>query len=1113
MADSRLAAVLGYLRRRASSWGTKHESDAHLVRQFAGSRDPDAFDTLVRRHGALVWHVCRRLLGKTDLADDAFQATWLVFARRAGAIRRPAALSSWLHGVAYRMAREVRGRRKDNQVVETRDRPAPACDPAVEAAGRELGRLIEEEVADLPEALRLVVLLCYWEGLSNEEAAQRLGWPCGTVKTRLARARSELHSRLTARGVSLPGGVLALLMAPAGASEAAPAVSAGVNSQAAALAQMALRGSALAGYRSVAVLLLVLSAVALGFGARTQEYSKEQPPREQDESPAAAVPKASNQATTRLDSYGDPLPSGALLRLGTVRLRDAPSFLSFLPGDRTLLSIADSPENSARVWDVVSGREVRRLEAPHGYFLGHALSRDGKTLALSSTNKDQVQIVLRDVDSGKEVRRLDGLLHKSVRPLSFSPDGRTLAGACGDETIRLWDLATGREVLSLHASKTFVIHLSFSPDGSTLASGGSDGTVRLWDVALVKSAATAPAGPPAVRRERLILGKASEKPGEPGAPSLAFSPDGTTLASASSDAKAVQLWDTASGKLLRRLECRGKDYIRCVAFSPDGKLLACGSGFEESCIQLWDPATGEERCRIQENHWATGPFAFSSDGRCLAAGSGDGTIRLWNTATAKEIRPRGAHQGSVFALSYSPDGKMLATGCRDRMVRLWDADTGKLLRRLRADEKGVLCAVFSTDGKTLVTGGGENKIRFWDIGSGSQLRELDAHPGTGRFAFALAVFSPDGKMLATTGADRFIRLWRTHTDEPLRRMEVRGANVNCMAFSPDGRLLVSGDGDPTGAQGAVRLWEVATGKEVRHCEPGPRWCSSVAFSPDGKTLAAAGFSRDIHLWDVATGTERMRLRIPLTRNGPALAFSPDGRMLASVAGDSLVRLWEVATGHHRASFEGHQFGVDAVAFSPDGRRLASGSYDTTVLVWDVTAGQRVSEMPKLDLQARWEDLAAKNGARAWQAIQALAASPREAVPFLHERLRPVQNVARARVMQLIADLDSEDFTTRRKAAEQIESLGELAVAGLRKSLEDKPTAEVRRQVLRLLEDAAVLTPGRLRLLRAIEALEYAATPEARIFLEELARGAPQARLTLEARAALHWMQKPPAALP
>jgi RNA polymerase sigma factor (sigma-70 family) len=286
MTEARLAPVLRHLRRLAAAPGAGEPADAVLLGRLATSRDREAFAELLRRHGPLVWRVCRRLLPQADQAEDAFQATWLLLCQRAGSIRKPAALASWLHGVAYRVASRARcGRAREVPGGRgTGDRPA-AADPCQEAASRELGRILEEEVASLPERLRLPLLLCYWRGLTNEEAARELGWPAGTVKTRLARARGLLHTRLTARGVTLPAAAAALLTSGNGAEAAVPpglvaataqAVTAPAGAEAGAarslsakadeLATAALPAAGLGKGKLAVALALALGAVALGAG-------------------------------------------------------------------------------------------------------------------------------------------------------------------------------------------------------------------------------------------------------------------------------------------------------------------------------------------------------------------------------------------------------------------------------------------------------------------------------------------------------------------------------------------------------------------------------------------------------------------------------------------------------------------------------------------------------------------------------------------------------------------------------------------------------------------------------------------------------------------------------
>ncbi len=654
-------------------------------------------------------------------------------------------------------------------------------------------------------------------------------------------------------------------------------------------------------------------------------------------------------------------------------------------------------------------------------------------------------MLVRDVNAAGVRLRLTGH-RKLVSCIAYSPDGKTLATAGDEASIRLWDAATGRLLHCLDGHKPVAQYwnlgpaVAFSPDGKQLVSGSVDKTVRLWNVATGKE----------VRR----LG---EHEGE--VLCVSFTPDGKHVLTGGWD-EPIQLWDAATGKVTRRFPERSEG-ARRVAFAPGGKTMAVVHG---ACHapRFWDVASGREILISRGPESAVTGIVFSRDGRMLTTARYDG-IWQWETETGREVRSWENVLHYPSSLASSPDGQIVAGGDDTGTICLWQADTGRQLRRIKGPKGWVLALAFAPDGKTLASSSYNDIVSLWDVATGAELHRL-----TGHKSYAPDVtFAPDGKTLASVAVDQSVRLWRVDSGEEQRRLKTRHSQPRAVAISPDGSLLVAASPD----KHPVQVWELATGREL----------PSFAPLPDAMLMYSA-------------------------------MFSPDGRMLATGGEDGVVRLWEVGSGQERRRLAGHTGHASRLRFSPDGTRLASASNDTTAVVWDLTtpsADERklAAGLTAEQAEALWADLAG-DAERADRAIRVLAAAPARAVPLLGRRLTPAPKVDPGRVKKLIAQLDDDRFAERDRAAKELAALDELALPALRAAAEATTSLEHRRLVDKLLKrPSLVSSPEVLRSLRAIEALERVGTPEAQRVLASLTRGAPEARLTREAKAAVERLGK------
>jgi WD40 repeat protein len=539
-------------------------------------------------------------------------------------------------------------------------------------------------------------------------------------------------------------------------------------------------------------------------------------------------------------------------------------------------------------------------------------SPDGRRLAVGSWRK---LAKVWDTATGAELLSLAATA--PVLGVAFSPDGRLLAAGTGDYSnpgdpppppgeVKVWDAATGAEVFTLSGHPHLVRCVAFSPDGRLLASGSSD-SVKIWDV--VKG------------KELLTIDKSIQM-----VEGLAFSPDGTQLATASRDS-LVRLWDPKTGQELATLRGHGR-IVWGVSFRPDGKWLASAS--YDNTVKVWDVPSGKELLTFRGHTNEVNTVAFSPDGRLLASGGRDGLLRVWEAATGQVLLDLHGHSNGIGSVAFGPDGR-LASADKDQTVKLWDPLMGQEALSLRGHPNGASAVAFSPDGKRIASAGWVGRLlKIWDANTGVEVLRLRGHPPHG--TIETMAFSPDGSRLATGAHDRTVKVWDAGTGEELFTLKGFRDGVNGVAFAPDGTALATASRD-----GTLRLWDLASRLETRSIR-GPS--VAVAYSTDGRRLATDGPGNRVLVWDAATGKELLSLE-GHSGHVHSLTFSPDGRLLASAGADRTVRVWDAQTGEARATLSGHSALVNAVAFSPDSSRLVSAGWDMTVRVWETATWQGV----------------------------------------------------------------------------------------------------------------------------------------------------------------------------
>jgi RNA polymerase sigma factor (sigma-70 family) len=908
-------------------------TDGQLLKRFAEEGDEDAFGALVRRHGPFVMGVCLRLMRHQQDAEDVFQATFLVLARKASRVAWRACARNWLYAVAYRLAQRARCevfRRRARESL----RPLPELEAPSDTAWRELSAVLDEELLRLPERLREPLLLCYLNGATQDEAARQLCWSLRTLRRRLEQGRELLRQRLIRRGVTLSGALLAATVAPP-ATAALPAgivaatsrvaleyaTPSGVLAAPASVEVLALADWAIAGLAGGRLKLAVVITVSLAvvafctvlFGPAAGQ-DQPPPPPPGDQKPPIQAPDFAGQTVQAPAN----LPvAHSRLRLGTLRFRGGSMALS---RDGTTLA-ACGWNDQVHVMNAVTGEEIRQLAAAGEAFRHVAFSPDGRWLAGGSLGG---MICLWELSTGKEQNRWRNDRVHGISEVVFSPDSQTLATFNRGAAVHLWRVPAGTELHAFGAGYGFNA-VAFAPDGQTLACAANN-FVQIFDLA-------------AGRQLRMIM---NPKTGARGAFSsailVACSPDRQTFAVSHEDG-TTRIRELASGK---ELFCLNSGRANGIAYSADGRSLATSG----TRVRLWEVASGKERWHSDGGGWQ---LRFSPDDKTLYANGADYVIRRFDSASGAELSQAIDAQGSITTVAVAPDSQNLVTAGKDFMIRAWSLPDGKFLRAYPRQPGEVERVAYSPDGQLLASHcGRQGTLQLWDTLTTKPVGQIDVGLELFRSAFAF----PANRILAAADQQGLVHVWNTTTGKEIRKL----GGMAMIAFSADGSHMViwterQGLRQQARPAPLVQIWNVIDKRLVGELQPemppesstgswsGRMVIEALALSSRGTQLAFAARpwnGNPVLVYDVVSGK-----KIAALQGGPAmvqaLAYSPDGKFLAAGDHDGIIWLWDAATSRPLCRFTDHQGPVASLSFSPDHHFLVSGSLDTTALIWDLQA--------------------------------------------------------------------------------------------------------------------------------------------------------------------------------
>lgn len=962
---------------------------------------------------AVVW-----LLGSSLLAGFTLRSVWR--ARRIRQRAAPASVAS-VDRIAEWAASRVGLRRRPSVLISAEVRTPVVVsflNSAILLPPQALEKVSDDELCDiLIHEFAHVRRRDQWI-LLGQTVARSLFWPIVTIhwlNRELGRAREEVCDNFVlANRDGISYAELLLRLAHAAASTAPIAATVGIlnwrGELESRIGRMLDPRRDRATQSGVMARLLIVTGFLLAgtLACGTRLISAEVPsdsPSASSNTNASARPKpAVETVRPTVDSIGDPLPSAALLRLGTLRFREPAGVadLALAPDESVVVTVGGS-HRRVTAWDVATGKERWRSEdldsayAPPAAAYGtRSIAFAGDATTFFTPGQQSNTILMWDTGSGRhevlkiKPRQTGGSPLARVpqpegcRSIDVTPDGRTLAlgsaggiAVCkreGEIVYELPNKAQGPFKFDQNDRLGFAGHFSlarFSPDGKVLAAVTSDRPeeIRLYDLE-------------GHEQRKLALGARLVR--------LAFSANGKHLAATERD-DAVRLYDVGTGKRIWshvvKLTNIYENYTSALAFSGDGRTIAvCAT---DNLIHLLDAATGDDVAQLAGHNWYPWTLAFTENSQILYSSGWDGVVRRWDVAARKQLPPPvGIHATEV--VTAAPDGKLLAYQDDRGTIHLGDARDGREIRTFSLPRTHFSQLLFAPDSRHLAAGGSHDdqvNVTIWDISSGRVARRWDWAKGRDPHSQVEALsFTPDGtRVAAAVFRQSAVYVWDTATGRQIG--ERPHSEVYGLSFSPDGKTLAS-----AGWDSVIRFGETETGQLRREFKVAQNRNNAsmyaVCYSPDGKFIAAAHMNGPIRVWQTDTMTLRKQFNVENRFVYGALNFSPDGLWLATGSMDGSVELWDPLTGSKVWNVGKHRHYVYTVGFGRDSRTLVSGGDDGVAYVWSLRPAGNVpsAESPL------WQALAGEDSRAAYEAMWALTDQPERGVSLVAEKLRPVTSL-------------------------------------------------------------------------------------------------------------------------